>query len=501
MESVIEELPEAAPAVDHTNEPTGTRVDVIKVDHRGWAPASCTRSRCRSLPVSWSPWPAAAARARRRCSRSWPGSAGRSTAPCCTTACRPVRPERPPRSATCPRTTSSTASCRWGGRCASPPRSGCRPGPRRATRSRRPSTRRLRDLDLTDRADVAVGALSGGQRKRASTAVELLARPRLLLLDEPTSGLDPATAAEVLAVLRRLAGAGRHRRAHHPRPGRHRGLRPCRVPGPRGPPGLRRYADGGRGLLRRPGPRPRSTAVSPTRRRRRRGRRRFAARRRLRARCLRPAPPSRRPSPIGAVRQWALLTRRTAEVMARNRLTLAVLLGSPFLVTAMMAVLFQPGAVDAPDPGSVGPVQTVFWIAFAGFFFGLDLRPAPDRRGAGRSSGENASPACGIGAYVLSKVAVLAPLLALLSAALLGVLRAARPAARRRAGTPTRRCSSRSSSSRWPPWRSACWPRPRWPTPPRPPWPCRCSASPRCSSPAPWCPSGRCPTRVAASAC
>ena len=34
MESVIEELAEAAPAVDATNEPTGTRVDVIKVDHR-----------------------------------------------------------------------------------------------------------------------------------------------------------------------------------------------------------------------------------------------------------------------------------------------------------------------------------------------------------------------------------------------------------------------------------------------------------------------------------
>ena len=50
--------------------------------------------------------------------------------------------------------------------------------------------------------------LSGGQRKRASIAVELLTRPAVLALDEPTSGLDPATSREVLAVLRRLADTG-----------------------------------------------------------------------------------------------------------------------------------------------------------------------------------------------------------------------------------------------------------------------------------------------------
>ncbi len=66
----------------------------------------------------------------------------------------------------------------------------------------------LRELDLADRSDVRVGALSGGQRKRASIAVEMLTRPRLFFLDEPTSGLDPSTAAEVLGVLRRLAGRG-----------------------------------------------------------------------------------------------------------------------------------------------------------------------------------------------------------------------------------------------------------------------------------------------------
>jgi ABC transport system ATP-binding/permease protein len=47
-----------------------------------------------------------------------------------------------------------------------------------------------------------------GQRKRASIAVELLTRPRLLFLDEPTSGLDPSTSEDVLVVLRRLASRG-----------------------------------------------------------------------------------------------------------------------------------------------------------------------------------------------------------------------------------------------------------------------------------------------------
>ena len=66
----------------------------------------------------------------------------------------------------------------------------------------------LQDLDLADRADVPVRALSGGQRKRASIAVELLTRPRLFFLDEPTSGLDPSTAAEVMRLLRRLSRRG-----------------------------------------------------------------------------------------------------------------------------------------------------------------------------------------------------------------------------------------------------------------------------------------------------
>jgi ABC-type multidrug transport system ATPase subunit len=60
-------------------------------------------------------------------------------------------------------------------------------------------------VDLTDQTDVRVGSLSGGQRKRASIAAELLTDPHVFFLDEPTSGLDPVTSAELVTRLRRLA--------------------------------------------------------------------------------------------------------------------------------------------------------------------------------------------------------------------------------------------------------------------------------------------------------
>ncbi len=67
----------------------------------------------------------------------------------------------------------------------------------------------LDELGLTRHADTRVDQLSGGQRKRASVALELLTGPSLLILDEPTSGLDPALDLQVMTMLRQLADAGR----------------------------------------------------------------------------------------------------------------------------------------------------------------------------------------------------------------------------------------------------------------------------------------------------
>eukprot|EP00736_Rhodelphis_marinus_P011077 Rmarinus@m.24838 len=72
----------------------------------------------------------------------------------------------------------------------------------------------ISELGLSKVADSIVGdemqrGLSGGEKKRTTIAVELIANPSLLFLDEPTTGLDSFQAYNVMEALQRLASGGR----------------------------------------------------------------------------------------------------------------------------------------------------------------------------------------------------------------------------------------------------------------------------------------------------
>jgi ABC-type multidrug transport system ATPase subunit len=274
----------------------------------------------------------------------------------------------------------------------------------------------LAALDLEERAGVKVGSLSGGQRKRASIAVELLTDPRLFFLDEPTSGLDPVTGAQLLGTLRGLADggatvvftthtmqdlAGCDRVVFLARGGRlaFDGTLEAALEHF----GVERAEDVYGHLDSRLPPITSTSKVSP------------------------PGPPNGHvPEPrpgAGFLRQWSVLTCRTFETLARNPLTLAILLGSPAMVIAMFVILFRPGAFDPASPSPSAVTMIVFWITFGAFFFGITyglLQIVAERAILRREHLVGQS----LAAYLLAKVAVLLPFLALVNVVMLAVLRA-----------------------------------------------------------------------------
>jgi ABC-type multidrug transport system ATPase subunit len=66
----------------------------------------------------------------------------------------------------------------------------------------------LEDVGLTSRRHHLVRSLSGGERKRVSIALELLANPSVFFLDEPSAGLDPGLDLKMMLLLRTLADKG-----------------------------------------------------------------------------------------------------------------------------------------------------------------------------------------------------------------------------------------------------------------------------------------------------
>lgn len=67
----------------------------------------------------------------------------------------------------------------------------------------------LKMLELSHVKNTLIKNLSGGEKKRASIATEMLSDPDLFLLDEPTSGLDANIEKKIMTKLREIADTGR----------------------------------------------------------------------------------------------------------------------------------------------------------------------------------------------------------------------------------------------------------------------------------------------------
>lgn len=75
---------------------------------------------------------------------------------------------------------------------------------------RKTMTRRLLELvQLEEKEDEYVDALSRGMKQRLCLARSLIHDPKLLILDEPASGMDPRARAEMKGILRTLREMGK----------------------------------------------------------------------------------------------------------------------------------------------------------------------------------------------------------------------------------------------------------------------------------------------------
>ena len=66
----------------------------------------------------------------------------------------------------------------------------------------------LERVELTELAHRQIGALSGGQRKRAFVARAIAQGARLLLLDEPFAGVDKRSESMLIQVLKQMRSEG-----------------------------------------------------------------------------------------------------------------------------------------------------------------------------------------------------------------------------------------------------------------------------------------------------
>ncbi|KAL3284410.1 hypothetical protein HHI36_018570 [Cryptolaemus montrouzieri] len=70
-------------------------------------------------------------------------------------------------------------------------------------------TRLAKDFDFTEHLDKKVKELSGGNKRKLSTAIALIGDSPIIFLDEPTTGMDPGTKRHLWNQLRKIRESGK----------------------------------------------------------------------------------------------------------------------------------------------------------------------------------------------------------------------------------------------------------------------------------------------------
>jgi ABC-type multidrug transport system ATPase subunit len=291
-------------------------------------------------------------------------------------------------------------------------------------------------LELAQQADLKVGLASGGQRKRSSIGVELLTQPRIFFLDEPTSGLDPFTEGQMMALLRRLADTGStvvlttHATANVMLCDKvvflARGGQLAFIGTPQR--ALRYFeADSFDVIYRR-------LAEEATPEEWAQHFRDSPDYRQVVADQLRPRSTEtqvRRNASLAesvpaagfgrGLRQFLVLSRRSFDLFRYNPSSLPSLVMPPVIFSLLALALFKSGAFES-NSNSAAALQVVFLIAFSAFVFGLLFAVQEIVREFAIFRRERMVNLF-IVPYVLSKLAVLAPLLSLLLVVMVAILR------------------------------------------------------------------------------
>ncbi|HEX8688861.1 MAG TPA: ATP-binding cassette domain-containing protein [Solirubrobacterales bacterium] len=279
----------------------------------------------------------------------------------------------------------------------------------------------LAELGLSDRAEVRIGLLSGGQRKRAACGVELVGEPSLLLLDEPTSGLDPPLEREMMVAIRAMGDRGRGVVVTTHATG---SLALCDTLAIVAPGGRLAFVGPPQQALERFGADAYDDLYSKVEKEDGNGAGETAS-----ASPRRSPGAARETGGLGErsfARQLAVLTGRYRRTLLRDRRTIAVLLGQVPAIALLIALLFSADVFALPAEDAGKSAQFVFLLVTAALWLGLisscreivNERPIVLREIAIGTR---------VGAYLGAKAIVLFVLSALQAAILLLVATALRP--------------------------------------------------------------------------